>query len=51
MGKNIAKNIIKNLSGNYSRKPFDHAKHFARNALVALKAKFWYTQDVSKNPI
>ena len=32
MGKNIGKNIIKNLSGKYSQKLLDHAKQSATNA-------------------
>ena len=28
-----------------------HDTSIATEVLVALKAKFWYTQDVSKNPI
>ena len=33
MGKNIAKNISKSLSGNYSQKHFDHARQSVTDAL------------------
>ena len=33
MGKNIAKNINKNLSGKYSQKSPDHAKKYTTDAL------------------
>ena len=33
MGKNIAKNINKNLSGKYSQKCPDHAKKYTTDAL------------------
>ena len=33
MGKNIGKNRSKNLSGEYSQKLRDHAKHSATDAL------------------
>ena len=32
-GKSIGKNISKNLSGKYSKKPIDHAKQSATDAL------------------
>ena len=35
MDKNIAKNIIKRLSGNYDKKLLDHASKSARDALQA----------------
>ena len=38
MGRNIGKNIIRNLSSKYSQKLLDHAKQFATDAFkTALK--------------
>ena len=33
MGKNIVKNMYKNLSSKYSQKPLDHAKQSSADAL------------------
>ena len=33
MGKNIRKNVSKNISGKYCHKPLDHAKQSAADAL------------------
>ena len=39
MGKNICKNISKNLNGKYSQKPYDHAQQFATDALKITSKK------------
>ena len=39
MGKNIVKNISKNLSGNYRQKLFDHTKQSATDALKTISKR------------
>ena len=44
MGKNIGKNLNKNVSGKYSQTFLDHAKQSATDAL-----KFFFKKTTSKN--
>ena len=39
MGKNIGRNISKNLSGKYTKKPLDHTKESATDALKPTSQK------------
>ena len=39
MGKNVSKNLSKNLSSEYSRKPLDHSKQSATDALKTVSKR------------